>query len=170
MNALRLLSLSLLLLFGCSDVSVPLGPPETAPMMQELVGTWEVIEIPEDEGRGAMQLIQFNDHEYYIEFSHFEKDSTIPEIMRLRAFITPVDEHLFANVQAIEEEIDDRDYMIFWFDLANNDIISTVMIDEDMSHIKTSEELITFVKDLIANDYLETDEVMSFKKLPRDSE
>lgn len=168
MNALRLLSLSLLLLFGCSDVSVPLGPPETAPMMQELVGHWEAIDVSEEEGRGVMQLIQFNDHEYYAEFSHFEKNSTIPEVMRLRAYITPVDDHLFANVQAIEEELDDREYMIFWFDLANNDILSTVMIDEDMSHITTSEELVSFVKDLIANDYLETEDVMSFKKLPKE--
>lgn len=168
MNALRLLSLSLLLLFGCNDSAVPLGPPETAPTIPGLTGTWEALDVEEEGAHAEMRIIRFNDHEYYLEFAHYESHESAPEIMRIRAYITPLGDRLFANVQAIDEVFENRKYMIFWFDLSEDDIIHSVMIDEDMSHITTSEELVSFVEDLVANDYLETADVMRFKKLPLD--
>ena len=168
MNALRLFSLSLLLLFGCNDSAVPLGPPETAPTIPGLTGTWEGLDVDQEGAHAEMHIIRFNEHEYYLEFAHYESPESAPEIMRIRAFITPLGDRLFANIQAIDEDFEDRNYMIFWFDMSEDDIIHSVMIDEDMSHIKTSEELAFFVEDLVADDYLETADVMRFKKIPLD--
>ena len=165
MNALRLFSLSLLLIMGCHDSSVPLGPPDNAPTIPSITGTWEPLDMEEEEGDVLMKIMQFNDHEYYIEFTCYETEDDNPETMHIRAYITPLGDRLFANVQAIDEEMDDRDYMIFWFELTNDDLISTVMIDEDMSHIKTSEELVSFVSELIENDYLEQEEIMQYRRL-----
>ena len=163
MNMLRLASLSLLLLFGCNNSPVPLGPAETAPMNLKLAGLWEPVLPPEEGGSDWMRILPFNDHEFYIEYSHVSEKTEAPEVLRIRGFITPVGDATFANIQSIEE-MDDRDYLIFWFDLDTDDVLNTILIDEDMDHIESSEDLVSLVQELLDTNVLANEEKVQFTR------
>ncbi len=167
MNMFRLASLSLLLLFGCNDSRVPLGPPETAPMNIQLAGMWEPVMPPEEGGSDTMRILPFNDHEFYIEYTHLSDDGE-PEIMRTRGFVTPIGDATFANVQLIEDT-EDRNYLIFWFELSDEDTLYTLLIDEEMDHIETSEELRSLVKGLLDTNALPVEDMVQFRRMQTDN-
>ena len=191
MTMFRLASLSLLLLFGCNDSSVPLGPVETAPMDPALAGVWEPVayepnapevtntnlktggswkslNIETDLDVELLVILPFNEHEYYLSISG-PNATPIEEVMHMRGFITPLEDVYFANLQMLTDDIEQEGYMIFQFDLSNgNDILTVKQVDHDMDHIKTSEELRSFVKDILARDAFDKDDIYHFRKIDMD--
>ncbi len=167
MTVLRLATISLLFLFGCNSSPVPIGPPESAPMNEDLIGIWEPI-IPEDEQTDddieILMILQFNEHEYYVEMWE-NSESPWEEIYRLRGFLTPVAGTSFANLQSIELEDEDEDYYIYHVELSEEDILSITLIDEnELKKMKSSEELRGFIENLVETNAIDTSEIISFRR------
>ena len=82
---------------GCEGAQVPLGDPDQ-PIDSRLIGTWDIIDLPEAEDATHMKVIAFNEHEYYVEM--WEDGDTL----RMNVFSTLVDGILFANIRCIDYE------------------------------------------------------------------
>ncbi len=184
---LRLASLSLLLLFGCNDSSVPLGPVETAPMNYDLAGIWEAvvdvsdgpasrssnnINLPVDwsslkidtsADMESVVILPFNAHEYYVGF-YTAGSLPAEETLNLRGFITPFEGLYFANLQPLSDDEAPEDYIIYQFELVNDNLLILKHIDHDMDHIKTTEALRAFVKDVIERDDFDEDDIIKLRK------
>ena len=164
MTLLRLVSLSVLLLFGCYDAKVPLGAVEDAPMDHELAGRWEPVGPGWDCELALLRIVPFNEHEYYIEFSMQSRLDAQPETMRLRTFMTRVEGLTFANNQMVEEE--DKDYLIVQYEITEDGRLGFRQIDHEMDHIETSSELYQFVSKLIESGSLYEEDMLYFKRVP----
>ena len=191
MMMLRLASLSLLLLFGCNESKVPMGPVESAPMDPALSGLWGPV-TPADNGADFTQtnmklgsgwktltietdtefesvlIVPFNEQEYYISLIG-PTANPFEDILHMRGFLTPFEGTYFANLQMLTGDVELEDYMIFQFDLSEDgNFLTAKQIDHDMDHIETTEELHDFVRDILARDAFEDDDIYHFRKLDLD--
>ena len=163
MTAFRLLSLGVLLLFGCHDAPVPLGPAEDATTMESLEGHWEPVPGQTSDELVSLRITPFNEHEYYLEYWSQDKVAQFPEILRMRGYITRVGDVPFANIQFIEDE--DDDYLIVQFEMSDDQILGMRFVNESMDHIETSEALYDFVRTLWDSGAMEEEEVAYFRKV-----
>ena len=59
-------ALTAFLFSGCEGAQVPLADPDQ-PIDSSLIGTWDIIDLPEGDDATHMKVIAFNEHEYYVE-------------------------------------------------------------------------------------------------------
>lgn len=161
---LRFASLTLFVLVGCNEASVPLGPPENAPKDQQLVGYWQ-LEDPYTNGWDDVEylvILPFNEHEYYVSLSSYQP-IPVDEAAHMRMFLTDVGPHQFANVQPLSAE-QDEGYYIYQYDIDNSGRLTLKHVDHDMDDITTSEALRTFVSDIVAKEAFDEDDILTFRK------
>ena len=162
MKTFRLISLSILLLFGCYDAEVPLGRVEDSIIDERLAGRWAPdAGLIEDE-LVSIRIVPFNEHEYYLEYWTQSNPETYPKIVRLRGFATNVGEAQFGNLQLIQDE--DDDYLIVQYEITDDGLLGIRFVDKDMSGIETSEALYHFVSDMFESGELEDEEMAYFRR------
>ncbi|MFK7847075.1 MAG: hypothetical protein AB8G77_17365 [Rhodothermales bacterium] len=108
-------------------------------------------------------ILPFNEHEYYVGF-HTAGSAPAEETLNLRGFITPFEGLYFANLQPLSDDGTPENYIIYQFELESNNLLTLKHIDHDMDHIKTTEALRAFVKDVIERDDFDEDDIMKLRK------
>ncbi|MEM8486269.1 MAG: hypothetical protein AAF564_12025 [Bacteroidota bacterium] len=164
-NMLRFASLTLFVLVGCNEASIPLGPPESAPTDQQLVGYWQ-IEDPDSENLDGVEylvILPFNENEY---LASFTSDQPIPadDLQHMRVFLSDVGPHMFANVQLLSTE-QDEGFFIYQYEIDSSGLLTLKHVDHDMDDITTSEALRTFVSDVVARQDFDKDDILTFRKV-----
>jgi|GEM_PF-1097482 len=113
------LSAVMLLLAGCEGARAPLGEPDEVPVNPALAGTWH--SQSEDEDKATLRVWVFNDHEYYVEW---EVDDEEEDMARLRSFTSDLGDFLFANIQCVNCDADDRnEWFFFQYELESPDVL-----------------------------------------------
>lgn len=161
---------AILFFTGCNDSAVPLGPVEEATIDHRLTGFWEPIESSFDtnnEEAAYLVIVPFNEHEFYV--GAYESPVASPEeTLNLRGFITPFEGRYFVNIQPLTGEEEPENYLIYEIEITDNNILTTRLFDQDMSHISTTEELRAFVKTFLnTSDYNESD-IAQFRRKEMD--
>lgn len=108
-----------LFLAGCEGARVPLGEPDEMPVNPALTGTWE--SISDEEDMAILHVWAFNDHEYYLEW---ETEDEEDDLARLRAYSSDLGDFIFANIQCINCDADDRtEWFFFQYELESPDVL-----------------------------------------------
>ena len=159
-------------LFGCEGSKLPLGPADQAPVDQRLVGTWDLVPHPDDEERAWMHILQFNDHEYYLEYVAEDDDQDMisdgkADTLRFRAYATPIDDLLFANLQCLN--CDERVYFFFRYELSGEDLLlvrqfAEEVYKEPIQTLETSDALRSFVRNHRNDEALYESERIAFRR------
>lgn len=141
-------------MIGCPLVSkFPLGNSRSAPMDERYIGKWAPIKS-KDHNVETLWIFPFNENEYYMEFNNNTKD----KVIRLRSYLTVVDNVNILNVQPIGDEneiayMPDREYFFIKIFLSDNNTITLWNIDKiDFIKDSSKEELFQYVQKNIRND------------------
>jgi len=154
---LFLLLIGMTLWSGCYESTVPLSASAEASIDSTLIGIWEEWPSASDRHPDRFLVLPFNEHEYYVEWTTFEKDSS--ETARLRVYTTAIEGIWFANAQQIDLD-GDRDYMFFRYDIENENQLMLRTIDQNYvedqggKHFETSEALRDFFRRHLLNEKL----------------
>ena len=165
-NFLKFASLSLFVLVGCNEASVPLGPAENAPTDQQLVGYWQVTNPEANELDEYLLILPFNETEYFVSM-HKEASYPVDDAVHMRVFLTEVGPHKFANIQPLSIEREES-YIIYQYTVDDAGILTLKHVDHDMDNIETSEALQAFVSDVVASNAFDESDVMTFRKVELD--
>ncbi|MFB3132933.1 MAG: hypothetical protein ACE10K_10475 [Rhodothermales bacterium] len=155
-------------LCGCLESEVPLSSSDQSIIDPRLIGRWELIETEEDEGPAGMLVLQFNDHEYYVEYYYERDDGTVefPDTLRFRAYTTPIDGALFANLQCIG--CDERTFIFYRYAVSEDGLLTVRAVEEELfksATVETSEALYAFVKENLDKEALYDEEEGQFRKV-----
>lgn len=148
-DAAGLVLFSLSVLCGCEGARVPLASSEGAPMDLRLIGRWEATGLEDGEDPQRLLVLQFNEHEYYLEYIAEDSDESLdlPDTLRFRAYTTPIERALFANVQCIDCE--DRLFLLFRYALSEDGRLTVNVVSEDVyeTDFEASEALYAFIRE-----------------------
>lgn len=158
----------IVLFFGCSGSQVPISPPGDVSVDKQLLGDWieiKNIEIQNtvDTFPDKMKVYQFNEYEYLIKYMVIDTSGT--ETLLIRAFTTPVNDALFANVQCLGCD-DDNDYAFFRYLLTNDGILKVWPVKTEYygdPMFTESSELFDYMLNHLDNDEI-YDSLTQFKK------
>ena len=137
----------LILSTGCGT-PVPLGAAEDAVFDADLVGLWQAVPSP-DADDAQMLVLQFNDREYYVELREPGSEPFGEEVLRLRAYLTDLDGHRFVNLQGIDPEDTEREFIFYRYALDAAGLLTITEVelgDERDEEFETTEELRAFVR------------------------
>ena len=142
---------------GCGS-QVPIQDSDEAVFVPELVGTWHIVPEPGGEP-GEMEVLNFNDREYYVELREQADGSPEADTLRLRAYITRVNGTAFINAQPIESMDADERLFFFYTYVLNPDggLTLTELRDpsgRDLDGFETSQELYAFIRQNLHNEDL----------------
>ena len=147
-----------LLLAGCYDSEVPMAPVNKAVFDAKLIGKWKAIDL-EDDAAAKMVVLNFNDREYFIKHTLWEKKdwSIRSEVYPCRAYTIMVDGASFCNVQYIfSNEKDKRVFMFFRYSFTKDGILTWQWVSNELikKKIKSSKDLYKFIKKNMNNEKL----------------
>ena len=165
-NFLKFASLSLFVLVGCNEASVPLGPADNAPTDQQLVGYWQVTDPEPNELDEYLVILPFNETEYFVSL-HSEASYPVDDAAYMRVFLTEVGPHKFANIQPLSTD-NDEGYLIYQYDIDDAGTLTLKHVDHEMDDIETSEALQAFVSDIVASNAFDESDIMTFRKVELD--
>ena len=157
-------ALTAFLFSGCEGAQVPLADPDQ-PIDSSLIGTWDIIDLPEGDDATHMKVIAFNEHEYYVEMW---EDGDDADTLRMNVFSTPVDGILFANVRCIDCE-DEDEYFFFRYDLDAGGVMTLQGVHENiytevLNNFESTKDLYTFFLDNVRDTNFYDDEIARFKR------
>lgn len=147
------LSLSCLIV-GCPLVSeYPLTSNMSVPINPKLVGTWIQEGNTTDTKSLSISIFAFNQQEYYMEV---RDNNNIEDVMRLRAFISTIDNVPFLNFKDITGCY--KGYRYFKYILSSDNVLNLRIIDDELipARPSTQEGLLSDIRRYINNDNLYT--------------
>ncbi len=158
------IALTGLVFCGCEGAQVPLSDPDQ-PIDSRLIGTWDIIELPDGEDGTHMEVIAFNKHEYYVEMW---EDGDDPDTLRMNVFSTPVDGVLFANIRCIDCD-DDDDYFFFRYGIEADGVMTLQgvrdnLYDEVLNNFESSLDLLAFFQDNVGDPHFYEDDIARFQR------
>jgi len=136
----------MVILLGCAGSQVPLSPPGGVPVDPLLIGTWVQGDSQQSGNTDRLTVFQFNDYEYLLEY--LEKDASISDLLRLRAYTTPVEGVLFANVQCVGCD-DDNDFVFFRYSLTKEGALNVRPVKTELYKdplFTSSQELLDYIR------------------------
>ena len=149
----RLLSISMIVLavltVGCEGAGAPLGEADEVPVNPDVIGSWYASGEEEGDAGLWLRVWAFNDSEYYVEWEGEEEDD---DLARLRVFASDLGTYLFANVQCINCDEDDRkEWFFFQYEFESPDVLLIRGIEDEhysdaMSQMSDSRDVRRYVE------------------------
>src|SRR5574339_624940 len=93
------LALGTLVLGGCYQSSLPLGPPDRGTIDPALVGTWTCVDPKDASNTATVTAVAFDAHQYFVEWREAPDHVT-----RYRAWSTAIGAGALLNVQEIPDD------------------------------------------------------------------
>ena len=93
------LGIGALLLSGCYQSAVPLGPPDRGTIDPALVGTWTCVDPKDASNTATVTSVAFDAHQYFVEWREAPDHVT-----RYRAWSTALGAGALLNVQELDRE------------------------------------------------------------------
>ena len=159
------MGLAAVLWIGCGS-AVPISEVDDAVFEPDLVGQWRLV-TPADE-TGEMLVLKFDAHTYYVELREPDSDAFDDDVIRLRAYITEVEDRAFVNAQGIDAVADDERLFLFYTYTLSPDGLLTItelqdVGDQKIDKFETSEALRAFIRQNLDNDALYGDSMTLMK-------
>jgi hypothetical protein len=145
---------SLVFLSACLESAVPLAPSEKATLDPALLGQWEP-EGDESEEANALEVLQFDDRQYFVRLTKPRKKDEEP--LNCRAFITKVGGVSIINLLNISSpEGKERTYLYFKYSLGADGILTVTALEDDIRPTPppTSRALYAYVEKNLKNEKL----------------
>lgn len=148
---------AMLILAGCEGARAPLGEPGEVPVDPALIGTWQ--SISDEEDMATLHVWAFNENEYYVEW---ETEDEEDDLARLRAYASDLGNFIFANIQCINCDADDRtEWFFFQYELESEDVLAIRSVNdshytEAMSGMTRSRDVRRYVEEhMLEEGFLE---------------
>lgn len=144
-----------------------MGVSNEVPVDVRLEGYWQSIDDDKDEAN--VRIWVFNEYEYYVEW---EMEEEGPEVMRLRAFSTEVNEMLFANMVCVGCGDDEPEWFFFRYELESPDILVLQGVRDEhyrghMTEMTSIREIRDYVESQSSQADFFEDEIARFRRVER---
>lgn len=163
-----LIATAFLFLTGCDGAKFPLSDPSYSSIDERLIGSWGIVETPDDDG-SYLNVFAFNEHAYYVE-SWEEGDED--EMLRMNVFSTEIGGVSFANVRCISCDEDDDDYFFFKYEVISDDELVVYAINsdvyEELEDLESVDAMHKFVQDHLNDPDLYDEEFGRYRRLNSD--
>ncbi|MBW2146936.1 MAG: hypothetical protein JRG73_14305 [Deltaproteobacteria bacterium] len=144
------------LLGACYESRVPMALSKDSTIDLNLIGKWKgILKLAEtlDEVTAEMQILKFNDNEYYVSYNAGTNGNI--DHSNLRAYTVMVDGVPFINVQCIDDMKEaTRTFMFFKYSVSGDRVLTLELVSDDFvkTKFKTSDELYEFIKKNLNNE------------------
>ncbi len=160
-----------LVLTGCEGAGAPLGEPDEMAVDMAVTGTWYA--AGEGDDAAWLRIWAFNDHEYYVEW---ETQDDEDDTARMRVFSSDLDTYLFANMQCVNcDEDDRREWFFFQYELESPDVllirgIEDAHYSDAMAQMTRSRDVRQYVERHMGDPGFFSDDIMRMTRfIPEES-